>query len=326
MEEISSMKDIVVILYNLNRGRYEYETEFDSELTIDSIYNALKDNYEIRKVEAVKDFSWIKRLQDINPKLVFNICEGFNGPARESVYGAILEQLGYNYSGPDSTNLLMCHNKFLVKNLIKEFTKVPFGNSIQKIEDLESLKEIKYPVIVKLNSEGSSMGLNEKSIVYNDNDLYKQVEWLLNTYNRNTLIEEFIEGSDISMVYIEGLGALGPCEIDCDALFYDYEMKTVKDSTVDITPVKGKYQDLKEIVMKIVKRLDIKGYAKLDFRIKNNEYYLIEVNSQVSFHPKGEFITCCKKDGYDFNDIINHIVKNALKTKEKANSIGIGEV
>ncbi len=320
------MKDIVVILYNLNRGRYEYETEFDSELTIDSIYNALKDNYDVRKIEAVKDFSWIKRLQDINPKLVFNICEGFNGPARESVYGAILEQLGYNYSGPDSTNLLMCHNKFLVKNLIKEFTKVPFGYSIQKIEDLESLKDIKYPVIVKLNSEGSSMGLNEKSIVHNDNDLYKQVEWLLNTYNRNILIEEFIEGSDISMVYIEGLGAMGPCEIDCNAVFYDYVMKTVKDSTVDITPAKGQYQDLKEIVMKIVKRLDIKGYAKLDFRIKNNEYYLIEVNSQVSFHPKGEFITCCKKDGYNFNDIINHIVKNALKTKVKANSIGIGEV
>ena len=320
------MKDIVVILYNLNRGEYEYETEFDSELTINSIYNALKDNYDVRKVEAVKNFSWIKKLQEINPKLVFNICEGFNGPARESVYGAILEQLGYNYSGPDSTNLLMCHNKFLVKNLIKDFTKVPFGYSIQKIEDLKKIDDIKYPIIVKLNSEGSSMGLNEKSIVKNYEDLYKQVEWLLNTYNRNALIEEFIDGSDVSMVYIEGIGAMGPCKIACDSLFYDYEMKTIKDSTVDIVPTKGQYDDLKDIVMKIIKRLDIKGYAKLDFRIRNNEYYLIEVNSQVSFHPKGEFITCCKKDGYDFNEIINHIVKSALKTKTKVNSIGIGEV
>ena len=43
--------------------------------------------------------------------LVFNICEGYNGPARESVYAAILEQLNFNYTGPDSTNLLICHTK-----------------------------------------------------------------------------------------------------------------------------------------------------------------------------------------------------------------------
>lgn len=319
------MKNIV-ILYNLNRNEYEYESEFDSELTISSICKALENKYDVRKIEAVKDFSWIKKIQEINPDLVFNICEGFFGPARESVYAAILEQLSYNYSGPDSTNLLICHNKFLVKNLVKSIAKVPIGYAIQKNDDIENLKDIKYPVIVKLNSEGSSMGLNEKSIVNNYEELSKQVQWLLNKYNRNILVEEYIDGIDISMIYIEGLGALGPCEIDCDALFYDYDMKTVKDSTVNINPIDGKYEDLKKIVMKIVERLDIKGYAKLDFRIKNNEFYLIEVNSQVSFHPMGEFITCCKKEGYDFDKIINFIVENALIYDTKLNSIGIGEI
>ena len=119
--------------------------------------------------------------------------------------------------------------------------------------------------------------------------------------------------------------ALGPCQVECESLFYDYEMKTIKDSTVDIFPLDGTYKKLKETVMEIVKRLDIKGYAKLDFRMQNGEYYLIEVNSQVSFHPTGEFITCCKKDGYDFNEIIRYIVENALKTNTKINSTGIGE-
>ena len=72
------------------------------------------------------------------------------------MYAAILEQLNFNYSGPDSTNLLMCHNKFLVKNLVKDIVKVPFGYSVQKMEDIEKAKNIKYPAIVKLNSEGSS--------------------------------------------------------------------------------------------------------------------------------------------------------------------------
>ena len=49
---------------------------------------------------------------------------------------------------------------------------------------------------------------------------------------------------------------------------------------------------------------------------------MIEVNSQVSFHPTGEFITCAKTDGYSFDDIINYIVEKALETNGKKNSIG----
>ena len=99
-------------------------------------------------------------------------------------------------------------------------------------------------------------------------------------------------------------------------------MKTIKDNTVDIQTVNGEYSKLKNIVLTIAKILDIKGYAKIDFRRKEDKYYLIEVNSQVSFHPTGEFVTCAKTDGYTFDDIINFIVEKALERDNKKNSIG----
>ena len=167
------------------------------------------------------------------------------------------------------------------------------------------------------------MGLSEKSIVSNFNELKQQVKWLLDTYNRNVLVEEYVEGQDISMIYIEGKGALGPCIVKCDSLFYDYEMKTTKDHEVEITPSDTDYRDLKKVVENIAKRLDIKGYAKMDFRVKDKKCYLIEVNAQVSFHPMGEFITSAKKDGYEFEEIINYIVENALEYENKPNSMGI---
>ena len=316
----------IAILYNLNRGKYEYETEFDSKLTINSIYKALNNKYEVKRIEADKEFKWINKLNKYNPDLVFNVCEGFYGPARESVYAAILEQFKYNYSGPDSTNLLMCHNKFLVKNLLKDCIDVPYGYAITNEDDIEKLKKIKFPVIVKLNSEGSSMGMDEHSIVDNFDDLKKQALKLLDKYKRNILVEEFIDGQDISMIYVEGVGPLGPCIVKCDAKFYDYEMKTTKDNEVDIETLDGDYSKLKDIVNIIANKLDIKGYAKIDFRIKGDKFYLIEVNSQVSFHPKGEFITCAKKDGYSFDEVINIIVENALKSDIKINSIGYSGV
>lgn len=313
----------IVLLYNLNRHEFEYETEFDSEITIDAIYNALKSNYYVVKLEVDRNFGWIKKLTDINPDLVFNICEGYNGPARESVYGAILEQLHINYSGPDSTNMLLCHNKSLAKELLKNNVKVPRGYCVTKIEEVQEFINLDYPYIVKLNSEGSSMGMSESSIVNNLAELKQEVEKLLKEYNRAVLIEKYVDGQDVSMAFVEGIGALGPCQVLCDAQFYDYEMKSVKDNTVEIQGYDGHVNELKEIVRKIYQKLDLKGYSKIDFRINSSGIYLIEVNAQVSFHPEGEFITCIKKDGYTFDGIINYIVEFALKKGEKINSIGV---
>ena len=312
----------IILLYNLNRHQFDYETEFDSVYTIDSIYNSLKDNYKIIKIEADKEFNWIKKVNDFNPDLIFNICEGYNGPARESVYAAIIEQYKYNYSGPDSTNLLVCHNKYLSKNILKNDILVPFGYVIENKKEIFNLDIKHYPCIVKFNSEGSSLGMTSKSVVNNFQELEEQVNRLFNQYNKNVLIEEYIDGKDISMIYVEGIGVLGPCEVKCDSIFYDYEMKSEKDDTVEITTMDGNYDELKKIVSLIAKKLDIKGYAKLDFRVKDNQFYLIEVNAQVSFHPEGEFITCAKKDGYTFDEIINHIVNYAIKQGFKENSVG----
>lgn len=313
----------IAMLFNLNRHQFEYETEFDSEYTIDSIYNTLSKNYLVEKIEADKDFNWISKLKTYNPNLVFNICEGFHGPARESVYAAILEQLGLNYSGPDSTNMLVCHNKFLAKKLLKDDVLVPFGYVIKNKDEIKFLSNIKFPVIVKLNSEGSSMGMTKDSVVYNFDSLNKEVTRFIDTYNRGVLVEQYIKGQDISMIYVESLGALGPCIVNCDSEFYDYEMKSDKDDTVDISTLDGNFDELKMIVENIARKLDIKGYAKLDFRISDGKFYLIEVNAQVSFHPEGEFITCAKKDNYSFEQIINFIVKNALQHENKINSVGI---
>ncbi len=304
---------------------HEYEAEFDSEITISYIYNALKDHYEVMLLEADQNFVWVSRVLSEQPAMVFNICEGFHGPARESVYAALIEQLGIRYSGPDSTNLLVCHNKSMVKKILDGQVRTPKGYALQKADDLKQLPKMPYPVIVKLNSEGSSIGLSRESIVYSETDLIDRATLLLNRYKSNVLIEEYIDGIDLSMIYVEGIGIMGPCTIDCDAEFYDYEMKTVKDDTVDITTNTGEYKELYDTVNTIVRKLDIKGYAKIDFRVKDDKYYLIEVNAQVSFHPYGEFATCVRTNGFTLENVIRHIVNYEMQKQYKENSLGIGE-
>lgn len=314
----------IVLLFNLKRNQFEYEAEFDSEQTVNRIEQALRHEFAVIPIEAKRDFKWIQEIVLIKPDLVFNICEGFNGPARESVYAALLEQLNINYSGPDSTNLLICHNKFLVKKLLNGYVQTPDGFVINNKTELKKTKDMVFPLIVKLNSEGSSIGMNANSIVYDFGSLEKQVDMLLQTYKRTILVEEYIAGQDLSMVYVEGIGAMGPCIVKCPSVFYDYEMKSTKDELVEIIEANGNFEILKEIVSKIVRRLDVKGYAKMDFRFSMGKYYLIEVNAQVSFHPSGEFMTCVYKENYKYDEVIDHIAKFALKQTNKRNSVGIG--
>ena len=47
----------IAMLFNLNRHQYEYETEFDSELTIDSIYNVLSKNMRLKRLRLIKSLS-----------------------------------------------------------------------------------------------------------------------------------------------------------------------------------------------------------------------------------------------------------------------------
>ena len=143
----------VALLFNLNRHQFEYETEFDSELTIDSIYNTLSKEYEVIKIEADKEFKWIEKLNEVKPDLVFNICEGYNGPARESVYAAILEQFNYN----DIVNCVKCNNT--------NFTEC-------SKEEKDFITDCFYQTSIVNNS------LTQKKNIYNDN------------INENKIIEE----------------------------------------------------------------------------------------------------------------------------------------
>lgn len=318
----------VVVLYNTRPEviQEQIEAEYDSEFTIQSIQKALSVKHEVVLIGVDKDFKWIKKILDLNADIVLNVCEGYRGPARESVFAAILEQLSIPYAGPDSTNLLICQNKTLSKLLLNDVCDFPHGYLISDLPIASDYWKGNYPMIVKLNSEGSSIGLSEASIVYTREELLSQVDFLLRTYNQSVIAEEFIEGKDYSIAYIEGLGILGPCIVENDATFYDYNSKTIYDSEVTISPIHGDFSELKKIAQKIVTKLDLRGYGKLDFRYRNGVYYLIEVNGQVSLHPKGEFIVCAERDGFSFEQIVNHIVSYAYRKKQDIIfSAGVGD-
>lgn len=322
----------VALLYNLNRGGHEHEAEFDVQITIDTLTAALQKEHEVVTIEAIRDFTrWLVQLTLAEPDIVFNVAEGFNGAARESLYPAILEQLAIRYCGPGPTELLVCHNKSLTKKLLAGHDiPMAWSELLRSPDDLESLRnaEVPFPIMVKLNSEGSSLGMDEHCIVHTWDELMRQVKAVWGKFHTNILLEEYIEGTDVSMSYIEGMGEFGPVQyVYPDSTIYDFRLKTKDNHTVDVVPLEDISdifrQKLKGLTRKVASVLDINGYARADFRVTaDGKIYFLEMNAQVSFHPNGAFVLAAKEGGYHFEDVVLHIVKHALEHPRRTSAVG----
>ena len=102
-----------------------------------------------------------------------------------------------------------------------------------------------------------------------------------------------------------------------------YSLKSDQDDKVLIKPFESIISnDIRNTVNILARRLDIKGYAKFDFIVQENRYYLIEINAQVSFHPDGEFMISAYCHGYKYEDIILYILKNSENKNHRVFSLG----
>lgn len=322
----------VALLHNVNRGEHEHEAEFDLPVTIEALTAALLREHKVVLVEATREFTrWLVQLALEEPDMVFNVAEGFSGAARESVYAAILEQLNVRYTGPGPTELLVCHNKSLAKRLLADHgIPLPWSKLISSPSDLEAINplEVTFPAIVKLNSEGSSLGMDEHCIVHTWEELERQVHAVWEKFGTNIIVEEYIEGSDMSMSYIEGMGEFGPVQyIYPDSTIYDFRLKTADNKAVDVIPFQDASgeitQKLQALTKKIAAVLDINGYGRADFRVTpDGRIYFLEMNAQVCFHPDGAFVLAAAKDGYCFEDVVLHIVKHAFEHSRRTSAVG----
>lgn len=322
----------VALLHNVNRGQNEHEAEFDSPYTIDAVQKALATRHEVELVEATRDISsWVARLNATRPDLVFNVAEGFHGAARESVFPAILEELELDYSGPGPTELLVLHNKQLTKGLLRnEGVPMPWGKLLRSARDLEVLRStpIPFPLIVKLNSEGSSMGMDEHCIVADWAAFETQVRKVDAKYRRNILAEQYIPGRDVSCSFIEGMGSFGPVEYRyLKGEIYDFELKTASNHTVDVVKPEDIPAELcdqmKAYSGQIAEALDINGYGRADFRLTpDGQLYFLEMNGQVSFHTDGAFVLAAQHAGHSFDEVVLHIAEHSKNTVRRTSAMG----
>ncbi len=220
-----------------------------------------------------------------NSDIIFNALHGEEGEDGFAQSFFEYSKIPYTHSGVlPSMNAM---NKIISKKIfIKNKIKTPLYVVIKKknfnffkFEKTTKIKKLEYPLVVKPNNEGSSIGVK----ICNDKiTLKKNIKVLLKTYD-TLIVENFIDGQEIQVAVLNGK-ALGAIELKPKRKFYDYKAKYLKSAKTDhIMPAnisKKKYGEVLRIAEQTHKILGCRGVTRSDFKFINNKFYLLETNTQ----------------------------------------------
>jgi D-alanine-D-alanine ligase len=259
---------------------------------------------------------------------VFNIAEGKgNYRSREAQVPSILEMLDIPYSGSDPQCLAICLDKPLTKSMVESAgVNTPEWLVIAESQDLQRIYDsgFPFPAIVKPAYEGSSKGIRLSSVVENPEQAVEIVERLLDNYQQPVMLEEFIDGDEVTVGVIGNspakvLGMMRVLPKKKDKHFvYSLEVKRDYLELVEYEcPPRFEEKVLKNIEsysLDAFKALGCRDFARLDFRVSPEGIpYFLEVNPLPGLGNHSDLVIMAKILGWTHQELVASVLKAALK-------------
>jgi len=221
-----------------------------------------------------------------------------------------LELLGIKYTGSDPLSSAICMDKNISK-IIARGSKVntPDWKIVTRDQNL-SEDNSEFPLVTKPNDQGSTVGL---TIVHDETELGPALNLAFN-YSSSVLVEQFIEGRELTVTLIGGK-ALPVCEVIPSHELYDYECKYSSGMSKYICPAQIDL-DLTERIQEITERLfsvlKCRHYSRADFRLDHEDnLWFLEMNTLPGMTDTSLAPMAAKAAGLSFNDLIDRIVLKA---------------
>ncbi|MGE0872937.1 MAG: ATP-grasp domain-containing protein [Kofleriaceae bacterium] len=342
----------------------EKEAEYDSAETVTAIAAAIEAaGHECEKVEVSGPASnLLERLEAIDPDIIFNTAEGTTGRMREAFYPALFEELGIPYTGSDAYTNAITLDKWLTKLMVQRAGIDTARGILVTVRNFDDVIQrgagLAFPVIVKPNHEGSSKGIynsygagsgsstsSGSSIVRDPKELSGALKAALRAYPDGVLVEEYIDGLDIALGFIDGVGhddgILTPVELQIDGNgnggpandrpfnIYDYRLKNVEPGRVQYRCPANVPRDvaarLRSISSEVIRVLGIRDLARLDYRVtQEGRIYLLEANSLPSLGSQSSLFAATAQVGLTYNATIAAILNTAALRSGLATASQLG--
>jgi D-alanine-D-alanine ligase len=181
------------------------------------------------------------------------------------------------------------------------------GASADAVSDLGG-----YPVVVKPNDQGSTVGL---TVVESEDQLVPAVK-LAGEYSRHVLIETYIPGRELTVTVVGG-EALPVVEISPKGGIYDYHSKYTKGMSAYTCPAGIPdllCDQLKASALTAFAALGCSGYARIDYRLTPaGTPFCLEANTVPGMTELSLVPMAAAAVGVGFGELAERIAEMALK-------------
>lgn len=254
-----------------------------------------------------------QKLQSEKIEYAYNALHGKYG--EDGCIQGLLEIIKIPYTGCGPMSSALCMNKEYTKKILSTGS-IPLIKSVFIREGeniLEAVKGLKFPLMIKPVSEGSSFGMSK---VADESELIKAVEEA-QKYNPDVLIEEYLVGICATVGVLEDdnkVFATEILELRPKNEWYDYEAKYTKGLTEFILPAElsdEMTKTIKDIAINAHKLANCSGVSRVDFHIVDNIPYVLEINTSPGMTDTSDLPAQAACMGIDYDTLVLLILNSA---------------
>ncbi|WP_311370588.1 D-alanine--D-alanine ligase family protein [Anaerococcus hydrogenalis] len=307
------------LVYVDKKGRFSKAFDF---IDTDDEFNLVKDCKE-NILESISDFLLELKDKDKDNTIIIPCIHGTYG--EDGTIQGFLDAIDMAYIGNGLLSSSVCMDK-VTANDIFEKNKLSQARYLYAKEETfnedfakKCQEYIKFPMIVKPSANGSSVGVNKAE---NIEELLKFGKEALK-YDEKILVEEAIIGQEVEIAIIgeNELMASKPGAYTTDHTFLDYDAKYFDKSTKEELPYlmdENLEKELLEFAKKCYKACGCQGFARVDIFLKDNKFYINEINTFPGFTPTSFFARLCKISfNLEFEEILDMLIEEGFKSFQK---------
>jgi D-alanine-D-alanine ligase len=257
---------------------------------------------------------------DTRPDVVIIALHGKGG--EDGTIQGMLELLDIPYTGSGVLASALAMDKSMTKRILQaEGIPVPGEIVLRRGSDWDpstldlSIKtDFGYPVILKPNAQGSTIGC---TIVKSIDGLGPAIEDAFK-YDSTILVEQFIEGIEITAGLLgnEEPEVLPLIEIEAKGGFYDYEAKYAPGGSAHIIPARISRlaeERARDYGVRSHKALQCAGMSRVDMIVVGDEPYVLEVNTIPGMTPTSLLPDAARAAGIEFPELLDRLIGYAME-------------
>lgn len=181
--------------------------------------------------------------------------------------------------------------------------------------------EIGFPLVIKLNTGGSSVGLRIVDGPGDFHSAFTEVAAAEAGPVADILIERYIPGRELTAAIFLGR-RLPLVEIRPRDGFYDYQHKYTSGASEYLVPApvhSPLYEDIARDALRIFELLCCKGLARVDFRLDGDAYSCLEINTIPGMTGTSLVPMAAEAVGIGFGELLEDLCRAALADGSERN-------